>query len=321
LLLFKLFMKLYVNHYEDYLSDVDTISLHPQLTKLYKKFPSNIENLENLIFYGPNGVGKYSQMLSCIRNYSPSKLKYEKKISVTYNKNIYYFKISDIHYEIDMSLLGCNAKMLWNEVYNQINDIILTTKQKKGIIVCKNFHEINGELLESFYSYMQNFHNDYIQIKFILITDEISFIPNNILNRCHIINTPRSSNKQYEKCIKETVTNEIPIKNIHHTSNISLQYKDVCDNIINIIINKDDIKFMNVRNYIYEIFIYNLNINDCIWYILDFLIKNKYIKYNDVSTVLINSYCFLQYFNNNYRPIYHLESFIFYLISIIYGYK
>ena len=61
-----------------------------------------------------------------------------------------------------MALLGCNAKLLWNDIFNHIIDIISTSKHKKGIIVCKNFHEIHSELLEIFYSYMQTFHKDSI---------------------------------------------------------------------------------------------------------------------------------------------------------------
>jgi len=37
----------------------------------------------------------------------------------------------------------------------------------------------------------------------------------------------------------------------------------------------------------------------------------------DMSDVLINTYKFLQYYNNNYRPIYHLENFVFMLINMV----
>ena len=67
----------------------------------------------------------------------------KKKISVSFNKNTYFFKISDIHFEIDLSLLGCNSKLLWNQVYNQIIDIILAKSENIGIIVCKNFQDIH----------------------------------------------------------------------------------------------------------------------------------------------------------------------------------
>ena len=54
--------------------------------------------------------------------YVPSKLKYERKITIRTNKKYSYtFKISDIHFEIDMDLLGCNARVLWNEIYKQIS--------------------------------------------------------------------------------------------------------------------------------------------------------------------------------------------------------
>ena len=114
-------------------------------------------------------------MLKCIKQYSPSELKYEKKISITYNKQAYFFKISDIHYEIDMSLLGCNSKLLWHEIYIQLVDIISTKQDKSGIIVCKYFNEIHSELLDNFYSYMQNNTNS-IDLKYILININLTKI-------------------------------------------------------------------------------------------------------------------------------------------------
>ena len=102
-------------------------------------------------------------------------LKYEKKISVNFNKQSYFFKISDIHYEVDMSLLGCNSKIIWHEIYCQIIDIITIKTEKIGYIVCKNFHAIHNELLEIFYSYMQKHCYGYdgksreIQVYFIIL--------------------------------------------------------------------------------------------------------------------------------------------------------
>jgi len=72
-------MKIYDIHFEDYIEKNKSINLHPKLDSVYNKFPQNIQNLRNLIFYGPKGVGKYTQMLSAIKQYSPSELKYEKK--------------------------------------------------------------------------------------------------------------------------------------------------------------------------------------------------------------------------------------------------
>ena len=40
-----------------------------------------------------------------------------------------------------------------------------------------------------------------------------------------------------------------------------------------------------------------------------------------MNEILIKTYKFLQFYNNNYRPIYHLENYIFYLISKINEYE
>ena len=325
-------MKFYETHFDDYIKNNTSCSLHPKLNKLYDTFPKNINDMKNIILYGPSGVGKYTQMLSLIKRYSPSHLKYEKKISVTHNKNNYLYKISDIHYEIDISLLGCQSKMLWNEIYNTIVDIIMVKQHNSGIIVCKYFHEIHSELLDNFYSYMQTLPSNNIELKFILITEQLSFIPTNILKSCFVINVPRPSRLLYNKCINNNNNNnnntikinekldEINnIKNAYTKSDFITQpYKPICDNIlsfINKIPNNENINFILLRDFLYDILIYNINVNDCIWYILQNI--NHNLTNHDISLILLKTYNFLYYYNNNYRPIYHLENFIIFIIKTV----
>jgi hypothetical protein len=320
-------MKFYEVHFEEYINAIQKQNLHPKLEKIYKKFPNKLHELKNVIIYGPSGIGKYTQMLNLIKKYSPTELKYEKKISVNYNKQQYFFKISDIHYEIDMSLLGCNSKLLWHEIYTQIVDIISAKTDKSGIIVCKYFHEIHSELLENFYSYMQQNNAISIDIKFIIITEELSFISDNILNCCEIINIGRPTKTNYNKCLK----NKLPVKfNLENITNIKtlnlfneelmVPYKMICNKIIDNMTKINDLKFLKFRDILYDIFIYNLDITDCVWYILSTHIKEERIKKEQLSDVLIKTYSFFQYYNNNYRPIYHLEKYLFFLIKIIHNY-
>ena len=123
------------NNFEDYLKNEDDIKLRFQI-------PENIEDLNNIIIYGPEGTGKYTKALKIIKKYSPSSLKYNKKILIPNNKNDYYIKISDIHYEVDLKLLGCNSKTLWNDIYTNIVDIVNHSSQCQGIILCKNMYGI-----------------------------------------------------------------------------------------------------------------------------------------------------------------------------------
>jgi hypothetical protein len=319
-------MKFYETHFEDYITENNRVNLHPKLEKIYEKFPNKLQEFKNVVFYGPNGTGKYTQMLKFIKRYSPTELKYERKISVTYNKQQYFFKVSDIHYEIDMSLLGCNSKLLWHEIYQQIIDIISAKIDKYGIIVCKYFHEIHSELLENFYSYMQQNNSLGIDIKYILITEQLSFIPDNILNCCEVINISRPTKIAYTKCCKTKLSTKIKTENItnikvlhFYNEDLMLQYRIVCDKILYNLININDLVFLKFRDLLYDIFIYNLDISKCIWYILSRIVEENHIKKEQISKILIKTYCFFQYYNNNYRPIYHVENFFLCLAQIMHS--
>jgi hypothetical protein len=322
-------MKFYETHFEEYLCENERFNLHSKLDSHLKNFPKSVQELKNIILYGASGIGKYTQMLRFIKQFSPSELKYEKKISITYNKIPYYFKISDIHYEIDMSLLGCNSKILWHDIYEQIIEIISTKTEKIGIIVCKNFHEINSELLDNFYSYMQKNYALSVEIKFIIITEEISFLPENILNCCETISITRPTKSTYNKVVRsqqlpsclslDTITN---IKDYHVKPNTNLNekeynYQNIGNKIIHSMQSKKELHFLKFRELLYEILIYNLNIANTIWYILSELIRNKCIQSKDISTILLKTFVFLKYYNNNYRPIHHLENYFLFLSTFL----
>ena len=324
-------MKHHETNFEEYISSNTAINIHPKLNNILKLLPTNIHQMKNVIFYGARGIGKYTQTLRCIKMYSPSDLKYEKKISirmtnVNANKSGYFIKISDIHYEVDMSILGCNSRQLWHDIYTQIIDIISAKTDKSGIILCKNFNKISSDLLDSFYSYMQHDVMP-VHIIYILITEEVSFIPDNILSSCEMIHMSRPTKSMYNKIIPNKIPSNVKLHDIHNIKNMkddvitkyNVPHKIICDKIIQNMIEQCDM--LQFRDYIYDIFIYNLNVNDCIWYIIHELIQNKYIKKEDISELMIEIFHFFKFYNNNYRPIYHLEHIFYYMISLIHGYN
>lgn len=383
-------MKYYETQYEEYIHSVKTYNIHPELEDRFRSFPQTIPQLGNMILYGPCGSGKYSQLLCLLERYSPSHLKYDKKISIQTEKQTYVYRISDIHYEIDMALLGCHSKTLWHEVFFQIVDILSVKPDKTGIIVCKNFHSIHSELLEVFYSYIQhsNALSQNIHIRFILLTEHISFIPNNILNCCEKIGVAKPSVEIFSKILsspKTVVESSIPttipsvcmfsmslpssmevetdntqqsnaflhkigtkrklskkhlenayqiLKTADSKSILNLKeiqsfttvenadelpkdiFNIICDHIIHVMEHPDTLEFTEFREKLYDILIYNLDITECLWYILRHFIQRGYIsgKKDPTTKILSHIYVFLKYYNNNYRPIYHLESIFFYLL-------
>lgn len=384
-------MKYYETTFEEYLHASKENNLHPELDPLLSQFPKTIDQFQNLILYGPSGSGKYTQALKIIEKYSPSKLKYDRKISVSNDKmdkkkqilvetvskkktgdgttksnssviaavskkeiNIskkqeFVYRISDIHYEIDMTLLGCNSKTIWHDIFFQIVDIVSVKPQKTGIILCKNFEATYNELLDIFYSYMKHpLEHMKIQIYFILLTESVSFIPNNILNSSCVIPVRRPSKEQYISMIESqrkqfffscqedgygtnnmlACMNEIDESTVVNSKELFMLKKlkrledlptdiemTICDKILKNMEHPNKINLVEFRNVIYELLVYNVNIPECMYYIMSESIQKYHLDESSISDMLKYSYTFLKYFNNNYRSIYHLESMIFFIMN------
>ena len=362
-------MKFFDTHFCEYVKKVEEYSLHPVIKKVITTFPPDIQSLPSMIIYGPSGVGKYSHALYMISRYSPSQLKYEKRIAVAYNKDTFFIKISDCHFEVDMSLLGCNSKHLWNEIYNQIQDIVSSRPNTTAFVMCKNFHKIHSELLETFYSYMMD------NLKFIIVSDHVSFLPDNILQRCKMIPFKRPTVTMYNKCLfpssgagtgagtgtaataaarkqptsatpsfsstspspssivaiketpirltskfrLETITNIKALKS--NMTELTDPHENICNCIVDIILSPDaQLKYDSLRERLYDILTYDINIQECVWSILRRLLQEGSLLPEMMDDIMIRTYTFFQYFNNNYRPIYHLENFVLLLVCKIHGY-
>ena len=274
-------------------------------------------SIRDIIVYGPSGTGKYSSVLYYLSLFSSSKLKYDKKITININKDsVYYIRISDIHYEIDMEQLGCNAKHAWHEIYTHIIHIIQQYKYLQ-VIVCKNFHKINTDLLKVFYSYIQDAR--YYQVKFILITEQLSFIPNNIYKYFNIISSPKLSLSQCSKKIGINVNPKVSLENLksYKTKFPVVPYSSkLCKTLYDYLQEYPDINYKVVRDHLYDILIYDVDVSLLIWNLL-----SNYIKSNMVLDIMFIEYVneFFQLYNNNYRPIYHLEKIIYYILNHVHG--
>ena len=319
-------MKFLESSFTDYIENVESFNLHEK-EKVFSTISDDFDKLNNLIVYGPSGIGKYSQVLNIVKKFSTTNMKHEKRVNILFNKKYEYnFKISDIHFEVDMQLLGCNAKTLWHTIYNHILDIISAKQNhKRGIIVCTNFDEIHWELLDIFYKYI-NIEYKNIQVKFIIITKNIGFFPKEIVDKCDLITLSRPTKTSYNKILDKKMHKDIKTKDITNIKNIKTDisqlqnpYSIIGNKLMNQIINYKDIDFIQLRDELYNLLTYNINIEETIWYILSNLLENGYVSEDQLFDIHSNINKFLKLYTNNYRPIFHLEKIMLYFCKIVNG--
>jgi hypothetical protein len=280
-------MKFKETLFDEYIQKVKSYNIHKELNKHFE-FLSKEPN--HLVLYGRNGVGKYSQALWYLSKLSPSKLKYERKVNITcMSKYDFFLKASDVHIEIDMELLGCHSKNIWSEIYKCVIDIIQARKKKLFYIVCKNFEKIHLDLLEIFNFYMDYLQIERIHVKYILLTENVSFIPYKILQKCKIINVKQPSISIIHKASKK-----YKVSNLKSCFLLDTKRK-LTDKLIDALLEKEIIQ---LRNAIYDILILQENMYDILYCVMNRL---------NISSVSHKMYEYMKYYNNNYRPIYHLE--------------
>lgn len=281
-------------------------TIHPTLILPDKK--------TNLLVYGPPGSGKYNQALYYLKQFSPSKLKYESKVNLVYNKEILSYRISDIHIEIDIELLGCQAKSLWNTIYLFINN--MTFLHNELFILCKNFDHINDDLYDIFDCYMQKNYYKETKIHYILITKNISHLHDKILNKCQVLHVPRPKKTVIQQVIK--------VKYKEYDSLIELKYdkieygKNTIDAICKIIINKHTV-LKDIREKLYDLLTYNICLWKLIHQIIEQLYKAELLTNDNCVEVYALIFKTMKLYNNNYREIFHLESLVVNLIILIHG--
>ena len=78
---------------------------------------------------------------------------------------------------------------------------------------------------------------------------------------------------------------------------------------------------MDLREQIYELLTYNIDIITSIQYIIFNLLGSNEIEQSKINDILDHLFISVKYYNNNYRPIYHIESILLYITAKIYNYE
>ena len=257
-------------------------------------------NNRHIIIYGACSSSNHEYALQLLRPLSPSKLRYERKITYRADKHSVNILVSDVHHEVDMSLLGRNARSTWQQVYTTIVDSIKANHSKRGIIMCKNFENCCSDLVRVFFSYLQRPLVLLTPVRFIILTSQCSFIPNSTKRRCQVVSLKTN--------IKELATKT------------AWTPTALCSRILECIVGELDIAAL--RNALYEVQIYLFTLDKISWCLIQQVVEHRRKRQRPVSCeelsyiVRFAIECCYSY-NICYRPIFHLEKLALGLASIV----
>tara|TARA_Y100000816_G_C25872925_1_gene455601 strand:+ start:59 stop:616 length:558 start_codon:yes stop_codon:yes gene_type:complete len=177
-------------------------------------------------------------------------------------------------------------------------------------------------------------------IFFILHTEDIGFLPRQIIELSNIVRVAKPLKKYIENIEKENTkeknknllnliksnkssrkkpltNNYVNLKNIQNNCDIDV-YNVFIERYINII-NDSSNNIQEIRDLIYDVLTFNINIIKFTYYLLNKLENNKIIEMN--QDILINIFDLFSLYEKHYRPVFHLEKFLVKLLIIINGNK
>ena len=294
---------------------IQTKSLHPSIQPIYPLLAKR-----NIILYGPPGSGKYTQAVNILKLHSKSNLKYETKININHaNDDETYYKITDTHMEVNFELLGCKAKNVWHSIYVALQ--AMTGTRPHIYILCSNFQTIHSDLLKVFDCYMQQNDLKGIEISYMILTSAYSFIPENIRNKCYLINIAKPSKTNILKVFGKKYKPYVSLNEFVYDVELPIFGDKVFIQIVDFILEVENFNIERMRELLYNILQYNVDIMELINYVITDLYVKKYITERNSMDIFIKTHQFMQLYNNNYRSIFHLEKYVLTLIKDVHHIK
>ena len=98
------------------------------------------------------------------------------------------------------------------------------------------------------------------------------------------------------------------LKNIKHEEDLQEDLFDKLHTQLLEIMVLEDMNYYAFRELLYDLLIYNADVHEMVTTILFELVQTKQINSESLTKILNKLPNLLKQYNNNYRPIYHLEN-------------
>ena len=293
--------------------------------------------LGNYIFFGREGCGKYTMALNYIREYSENRLHSLRTLNLTFNKKTYVLPMSDVHFEVEMNLLGSSAKSLWVHIMQNVYDITVARRRKMSIVLCKNCHTITNEHMDIMQSYVKHSSDPSrkCEVYYVFLTEHLSFIPREISHVFVVVRVPIYARQLVASTGDEAASVSVGGNRIC-AEVLGPSHAEVCAeagsasqlfkyrSIIDSTIERHIYRFRpedltSIRNAIYDIFIYHISPYDVVWSVFSRCCVRQSTSWGHG---VFESLCFYIHemfaqYNSNYRPILHIEKWVVHMTRLV----
>jgi len=265
-------------------------------------------DMPHTILYGPPLSSKQSSVRFYLNNLGfPSSPKEDFKLTsnnfiyVRYTKNS-----SGTLFEFHWKDVFCNESILFSYLFDVLQNSY-SFSHLPSYLVCYNIHlSSNPKTFQTLYKCIDKFPN----IRLILTTNSLSYLPNNLIHRCQCISIFSSLNSPVISTSQETdLPSIISSLSIHDETSSNNK------NNLNILSNSNNYDF--IRNEIHKLLINNFNFNICLHSLLDHLFSSPLPESSYTSIINKANECSTLSINNEYYSQYILEHFVLFSLNII----
>ena len=281
-------------------NNFDEFIINKKKTNILKKI--NINNLSNILLYGPENTGKKTLVYNFIKYlYNVPSINTHKKEDSFKYKNKHYsciYNYSKYYYDIDFLENIKQSKYIINIFLKSIciNKCIHGSYR---IIIIRNINVLDTLLLKSFTNILEKYyeHNRFI----LVINTDIPINYKNLFNffftlRCSIDKDELDEYIKIKNCKLSKKSTDIinNCNNLYHINTIlkskSLKHFDpilmYIKKIYTIIKNNNNILFIiKIKDIIYEIYLLNFNMSKFILTFIRFIIDKKNISDDNQHTL------------------------------------
>jgi hypothetical protein len=177
--------------------NLDDLDFKLPLLEKYKNI--NVDEMSNLLFYGPPSSGKTIKIYALLASIFDKKVYDLKNITYEEDRKIIIYKASIYHIEINPINLGSNEKLFiqgFLKSYIQTRNIGLDIPK---IILIKNAHQLTKQTQMALRKYIEKY---IYTCKFIFEVNNLSCFLDTLVSRCMLFRIPLPKYEDIKLCIK-----------------------------------------------------------------------------------------------------------------------